>query len=302
MSRAMSDEAHPAGQRLQLAPIVGRQAPLEARQAGRDRRGRVRIGHAEGQPVEQGLEGDRGGAVEGRGVDEIGLGDADRVDDDEPLLRRGVGGDQPQVALADHPHPPALHLLEVGPALHRAHEEHALQRAHVGAGGDHVHGHGDARVVGVAELGDHLVGGAAGGLVGDLHREVVAAAELLAHDLDDVVGVGVVLGEDQGLRHLGAAGEDLGEEPVAERPHHGADLVAGHDRAIECLGPVGDVLVELLPAAAARLAIAELGDQAGLDRAAGLGDLGADAVDVEVDVDRSRRPPARACTPSPGSG
>ena len=120
----------------------------------------------------------------------------------------------------------ALHLLEVGAALDRAHEEDALERLHVGAGGDHVDGHGDPRVVGVAEGGDQLVGLLAGRLVGDLGGEVVALAELLAGDLDDVVGVRVVLGEDQRLRHLAAAGEDLGEEAVAEGLEHGADLVA----------------------------------------------------------------------------
>ncbi len=51
------------------------------------------------------------------------------------------------------------------------------------------------------------------------------------------------------------------------------------------LGGVGEVLVELLPARPAGLALAELGDDAGVDRRALLGDRGADAVDVEGDVD-----------------
>ena len=135
--------------------------------------------------------------------------------------------------LVDDAHAAALHLLEVRAALDRAHEEDALERLHVGAGGDHVHGHRDARVVGVAELGDQLVGLLAGRLVGDLGGELVPLAEHLAGDLDDLVGVRVVLGEDQRLRHLGAAGEDLGEEPVAEGLEHGADLVAGDDGAVE---------------------------------------------------------------------
>ena len=46
----------------------------------------------------------------------------------------------------------AFHLLEVVAAFHVAHEEQAFQRLDVGAGGDHVHGDGDARVVVVAEL------------------------------------------------------------------------------------------------------------------------------------------------------
>ena len=39
-------------------------------------------------------------------------------------------------------------------------------------------------------------------LVGDLLGEVVALAEHLAGDVDDFLGVVVVLGEDQRLRHL----------------------------------------------------------------------------------------------------
>jgi hypothetical protein len=46
-------------------------------------------------------------------------------------------------------------------------------------------------------------------LVGDLLAEVVALPEFLAHDLDDVVGMAVALGEDQRLGQLGAVGEDL---------------------------------------------------------------------------------------------
>ena len=65
--------------------------------------------------------------------------------------------------------------------------------------------------------------------------------------------------------HVGAAGEDLGEEPLAERLDHRADLVLGDDGAVERLGAVGDLLVELLPARCARLAVAEAGDEAGVD-------------------------------------
>ena len=75
----------------------------------------------------------------------------------------------------------------------------------------------------------------------------------------------VVLGEDQRLGHLGAAGEDLGEELVAEGADHGADLILGHDGAVELAGLVGEVLVELLPAALARLAVALVDELLGLD-------------------------------------
>ena len=59
-------------------------------------------------------------------------------------------------------------------------------------------------------------GFAAGDLVGDLLAEGVAPPELVADDPDDVLGVAVVLGEDQGLRDLLAAREDLRGEAVTE--------------------------------------------------------------------------------------
>jgi hypothetical protein len=89
--------------------------------------------------------------------------------------------------------------------------------------------------------------GSLGGLVGDLLAELVALTELLAGDLDDVVGVAVGLGEDQRLGHLFAAGEDE-RQLVAEGAQHGADLVRVHHVAVQLLGGVGLVLVLLLPA------------------------------------------------------
>ena len=66
--------------------------------------------------------------------------------------------------------------------------------------------------------------------------------------------------------------------------HDRADLVLGHDRAVEVLGLVVEVLVELLQPLGSRLAVAELRHEAGFDRRALLGDLGPDPVHVEVDV------------------
>ena len=263
-------EAPAAGELRELLALGRPELAVEPGQACGDRRADVGVGvvGGEGDALEERLERHGRLAVERHRVDEVALGDADRVDDHEPVLRPRVGGDGLEVRVADDAHAAPLHLLEVGAALDRAHEEDALERLHVGAGGDHVDGHGDARVVGVAEGGDQLVGLLAGRLVGDLGGEVVALAEHLAGDLDDLVGVRVVLGEDQRLRHLAAAGEDLGVEAVAERLQHGADLVAGDDRAVELAGGVGEVLVELLPARPAGLALAELGDDAGVDRRA----------------------------------
>ena len=164
------------------------------------------------------------------------------------VLVVGVGRDRLEVGGVDDAHATALHLLEEVAALDRAHEHDDFQRLDVGAGGDHVDGDDDARVVGVAELLQQILGLLAGGAVGHLPAEVVPLAELLPHDLHDVVGVVVVLGEDQRLRHLGAAGEDLGEELLLEGADDGADLVGRDHVAVERAGVVGQVVVELLPA------------------------------------------------------
>ena len=125
------------------------------------------------------------------------------------------------------------------------------------------------------------------GTVGDLLAEVVALAELLACDADDVVGVGIVLGEDQGLRHLVAVREGLRQHPVSELPQHRADLALRDHVAVELVGGVGEILVEQLQPFSACQPVAHVYVEAGLiggDGGALLGDGRLDAVHVEVDV------------------
>ena len=202
-------------------------------------------------------------------------------------LGPGVGRDRPQLARVDDPDPAALHLLEEDAAPDRPQEQDDLDRLDVGAGADHVHRDGDARLEAVAERLDEVARLRAGHLAGDLLAEGVAAAELVADDLDDVLGVAVVLGEDQRLGDFRPARKEVGEEPVAERADDGADLVAGDDAAVELAGVVGDVVVGPFPAAPARLPVAVLDHRVGrrLDGGALAGDPGADVVDLEVDVD-----------------
>ena len=182
------------------------------------------------------------------GVGELGLGHADRVDDHEAVLMAGVGGDGVEVGGRDGAYAAALHLLEEAAAADVAHEEDDLDRLDVGTGGNHVHGDDDAGVVAVSERGEQVFGVVPGGLVGDLPAERVALAELLADDADNVVGVAVVLGEDDRLGHDAAVREYLREELVPERPYDGANLVFGHDIAIELVGGVDQVVLELLRA------------------------------------------------------
>ena len=89
--------------------------------------------------------------VEGGADVAVYAGHADGVDEHEVVLHSGVGGDRSEFVGGGDPDPSTLHLLEEVPGPHHAHEHHALDGLDVGAGGDHVHGHGDTGVITVAE-------------------------------------------------------------------------------------------------------------------------------------------------------
>jgi hypothetical protein len=82
------------------------------------------------------------------GVGLVAFADADGIDDDEVGFGGGfgaahglqVGGGEDAGAAA------AFHLLEIDAAAHVAEEEEAFEGLDVGAGGDHVHGDGDAEL------------------------------------------------------------------------------------------------------------------------------------------------------------
>ena len=88
-----------------------------------------------------------------------------------------------------------------------------------------------------------------------------------------------------GLGHFVTSGKDLREELVSKGLHHRADLVLGDHVAVELVGIILKVVVELLPALLARLAIALVDVEAGVDLGALRGDLSLDAIDVVIDVD-----------------
>ena len=85
------------------------------------------------------------------------LADAYRIDDDEAGFALDPGIDLLHFGFWNDPHAPALHLLEEAARLYRTHEENNLQRLNVGAGGDHVNGDGNARVVAIAKGLKNLV-------------------------------------------------------------------------------------------------------------------------------------------------
>ena len=210
---------------------------------------------------------------------------AHAVHDDKVGLADGVGRHGLQVGGVAHAHAPAFHLLKEVAAFHGAHEHHNFHRFDVGAGGDHVHGDGNARKVAVAKGADQVLGLGTGAAVGDFLGKVVALAKLFAQDFDNFFGVVVVFGKHQGFGHLGAAGEDLARQPVAKGADDGANLVGGLHGTVQRVGVVGQVFVQRLPAGAAGEAVAVAYRVAGLNLAAGLGHLGADAVHVVIDVD-----------------
>ena len=94
----------------------------------------------------------------------------------------------------------------------------------------------------------------------------------------------VVLGKDERLGQVGAAGKHLGEDLVAEGFQHRANLVGRNHVAVEVVGVVGEDFVELFPADLAGLAIAFVHPETGFNLRARLGDGGFDAVDVAAHV------------------
>ena len=107
--------------------------------------------------MEQLLQAHASLAFQRGGLQQLGLGDADGVDEHEAVLVTCVGGDDLQVGVGDGAHATALHLLEEVPGPDHSHEHDHLDRLHVGAGGDHVDGDGDARVVARAEQLDQSI-------------------------------------------------------------------------------------------------------------------------------------------------
>ena len=132
-----------------LALVI--EALLQADEAAGEAFERVRFAVAERDGIEQLVEGDGALLLQRAGVGHVPLADADGIDDDEVVLALDAGIDLLHLGLGDHAHAAAFHLLEEAARLHRAHEEDDLQRLDVRAGGDHVHGDGDARVVAVAK-------------------------------------------------------------------------------------------------------------------------------------------------------
>ncbi len=261
---------------------------IERRQPRCQGRQCVVVAAARRDIVEQPVKADGAGTVQRLRDVFQALCNANRVDQHEAGFFVGVGRHLAQLRRGDRAGAAPFHLLEIERRLHVAQKDQHLQRLHVGAGGDHVDGDGDARVVVGAELPDQLLGIGAVGLVVDLLREIVAATEDLADDTDDLLGMVVVLAEDQSFRHLAAAGKQFAEKTIAIGFEHGADLVRHDYRAVELLRGVGEILVELLIALGPSALVADRNLVALVNSPAMLADIGANAIDFVGNVDPIR--------------
>ena len=108
--------------------------------------------------------------------------------------------------------------------------------------------------------------------------------EFLSHGLDDVVGVAVRLGEDQGLGDFVASREYL-RQFVAKRADHGANLVWVDDGAVQVLAGIRHVFVLNRPPLAACQPLALLDLLLGLELATVLRAFRVDDVDLVADID-----------------
>ena len=123
------------------------------------------------------------------------------------VFSRRVGSHGPQLFPAEDAGSPAFHLLEIVAAPHIPHKDQTFQRLHVCAGGDHIDGNGNTGVVIVGKLADQILRFVR--FAGDFLAKLVTLPEYLPDDLNNVLRVAVILGEDQRLGDDAPTGENL---------------------------------------------------------------------------------------------
>ncbi|MDW8415886.1 MAG: hypothetical protein RMK78_10555 [Thermaurantiacus sp.] len=231
------------------------------------------------------LEADTGPALHGDGLRLLRLGHAHGVDEVEALLGWRIGRDGLELQRIEGAHAAPAHLLEIDLGSHVAEEDQHLDRFHIRACRDHVDGDGDAGEVAVAELLDQLVGVYAGDTVGDLLGKVIVTAEHLAGNRHNLLGVMVILGEDEGLRHMGAAGEQHGGQTVPIGLQHRADPIRRQHGPVERFRREVEIFLQRLVALLPGALVPHGKRDASLDPAAFLAHAGADAEHFERHVD-----------------
>ena len=184
-----------------------------------------------------------------------------------------------------------FHLLEIVAAFDIAHKQQAFEWADIRSCGNHIDGNGDARVVAVAEirqdgfrffalLNDFTVftHNIVFGFVSDFFAKFVALPELFPHHFDDVVGVAVVFGKNQGFGYFLTIWEHYGQM-VAERTDNGADLAWIDNISIKLFGSIVFIAILLLPAFTACGAFAVFDQLFSFEFAAIKADFGIDQID-----------------------
>ena len=187
-----------------------------------------------------------------------------------------------QIVLAERAGTAALHLFKIVFAAHVAHKDQAFNGLHVGACGDHIYGHGNAGIIVVAERAEY--GFRLVCLTGDLFAKLVAFAEFLTHDLDNIIRVAVRFGKNQCLRHFPAMREQLRKQILFERTDHGADLTGVDHVAVQPGRCIIEIFVHLLPAFGAGQTVAVF-DLLLHDVRAVFGDFGFNEEHVLADID-----------------
>src|SRR5699024_4875467 len=136
-----------------------------------------------------------------------------------------------QIVFIEHAGAPALHLFKIILAAHIPHKNQALNGLDIGAGGNHVHRDRNAGVIVVSEIAEYpfrVLGG-----VGNLFAELVSLAELVPNNLNNIIGVAVGLGKDQGFGDFLSPREQYREQVVPEGTNHGADLAGVDDVPVQ---------------------------------------------------------------------
>ena len=182
-------------------------------------------------------------------------------------------------------------MLEIVAAFDIAHKQQAFERADVRSCGNHIDGNGNARVVIVAEIRQDGFGlfalfddftvfthNIVFGFVRNLFAKFVALPELFTHHFDDVVGVAVVFGKNQGFWHFLTIRENY-RQVVTECPDNGADLAWIDNIPVELFGGIVFIAILLLPAFAACGAFAVFDQLFCFEFAAIQADFGIDQID-----------------------
>ena len=184
-----------------------------------------------------------------------------------------------------------FHLLKIVAAFDIAHKQQAFERADIGSRSNHIDGNGNARVVAIAEIRQDGFGFFAlfddfavfthnivFGFVSDFFAKFVALPELFPHHFDDVVGVAVVFGKNQGFGHFLTIWEHYGQM-VAEGTDNSTDLAWIDNISVELLGGIVFIAILLLPAFAACGAFAVFDQLLGFEFAAIKADFGINQID-----------------------